>query len=358
MPVDDVLETLLTPPGQQSPRHTRASTNQATRIQRLHDVLPLTLSTHQQYSFSHTLAEDNPHSPTFHSSELQDPHMIYPRLLAAHAQATAALAQPNTVLETPIDPASHLFVPTVALHGLRRQLQELGQLLQKFYQERVRRSASEIMYDYIFTPPIDGFGVKGLQIYFKRGFCITWIHDELLWSSALNFMMPNSVGAALWIGIGLHCLKQYLNMTQIDIWFARQNPDILEVGKLLDVLIATGIPIEYVWQHPGQLVASPPGGAAAHLVISYGVFATQLAWNFSCNLVDMTPCLSFWGEPHTGRDFDHYYQYNGSMATRTVLPLMTMQAQRYPTNYSNLAVYYHDGIKQLQTKNIKLNLST
>ena len=46
----------------------------------------------------------------------------------------------------------------------------------------------------------------------------------------------------------------------------------MEIGALLDALIKADVPIEYVLQKPGQLVSSPPGVGAAHLVYADGKF--------------------------------------------------------------------------------------
>ena len=56
-------------------------------------------------------------------------------------------------------------------------------------------------------------------------------------------MLKESQGCALWIAVGLHDLKQVMDTGK---------QDILEVGTLLDTLIKSQIPIQYVMQKPGQ----------------------------------------------------------------------------------------------------------
>ena len=211
------------------------------------------------------------------------------------------------------------------------------------------------MCDHVFTPPLDGFGISGLQIYFKHGLCITWIHDEILWMCALNLMLKHSVGAALWIGIGMNDIKQRMSIMEIDEWFTRR-PDIMAVGELLDTLIKSNARLEYVIQRPGQLVASPPSSGAAHIVIADGLFITQLAWNLSFNAINIDSCLGYWGEVQSNRLFGHISADNGSQASYLVVPLFTMAQAGYPTTLADRITLYRQQAQQLQDKKIKCNL--
>ena len=61
--------------------------------------------------------------------------------------------------------------------------------------------------------------VSGLQVYIKSGETVTWLHDDLLWCAALNYMLKESQGCALWIAVGLHDLKQVMSLNEIERLF-------------------------------------------------------------------------------------------------------------------------------------------
>jgi hypothetical protein len=340
-----------------STRSTAASSDDP-RIDHLRHVLPFKLSTHTQAVFKQQLVDSK---PTFQSTTYKKHSDAYTNLLRAHDLHTSALKQPHTIPHITIEPSHHVFAPSIALNSInnpsiQQHLQAIAQTTQTHYQRHVKQLSSEVMCDHVFTPALDGFGILGLQLYFKNGYCIAWIHDELLWTSALNYMTKNSVGCALWIGIGLHDLKQKMHMMEIDDWFKRDQPDIMKIGELLDALIASNTRVEYLYQHPGNMVSSPPGMGAAHLVITYGLFMTQLAWNFSFTLNDSITCLSFWGEQRTDRQFGHLYTNNGSMATRTTLPLYTMEGFGYPLNLTDDMMSYKSKIQHLQQRKHKVSV--
>ncbi len=178
----------------------------------------------------------------------------------------------------------------------------------------------ELESDHVFSSPLDGFGIDGLQVYFKSGECITWLHDELLWCSALTYMLKESQGCALWIAVGLHDLKQVMSLADIEKLLLIDKPkkNIMEVGTLLDALVKTQVHIEYVLQKPGQIVSSPPGVGAAHFVYSQGILMTQLAWNYSFEIPDAIQCLSFWG---IDDNHDHLAGGNTSMKIQVAFHL-------------------------------------
>ena len=104
----------------------------------------------------------------------------------------------------------------------------------------------------------------------------------------------------------------------------------MKIGALLDTLVAKKIYMEYVIQQPGQVVSSPPGTGAAHLVYADGILMSQLAWNYSFTMPGAIDCLSFWGGHENTHG--HLSLNNGSMATRSVLPLYSMQENGYDFN--------------------------
>ena len=120
----------------------------------------------------------------------------------------------------------------------------------------------------------------------------------------------------------------------------------MKVGELLDSLIRKGIHMEYVLQKPGQCVSSPPGVGAAHLVFADGILMSQLAWNYSFTMPGAIDCLAFWGG-HDNRH-GHLSLSNGSMATRSVLPLYTMQVHGYDFNLADQIKMYQDFISRLK----------
>jgi hypothetical protein len=361
--ISDIFSDILSTPVNTSSSSSISTQNASSssddpRVEHLRHILPFKLSTHTQAVFKQQLVDNK---PTF-STHVYTKHIdAYKNLLRAHDLHTLALQQPHTIPDIKIDPAHHAFAPSIALHSIanssvQQYLQAIAHAAQIYYQQRVKRLSTEVMCDHVFTPALDGFGVMGLQIYFKNGYCIAWIHDELLWSSALNYMSKNSVGCALWIGIGLHDLKQKMHMMEIDDWFKRDQPDLMKIGELLDALIASNTRVEYLFQRPGDMISSPPGMGAAHIVVTYGLFLTQLAWNFSLSLNDAITCLSFWGEERTDRQFGHLYTDNGSMATRSTLPLYTMEGYHYPFNLTDKMKEYKSNIERLQQRKHKFRI--
>jgi hypothetical protein len=229
--------------------------------------------------------------PCYRSHTLTKHEDIYTRLVRASSEALAAQAQPDTIAAFPDEPHSSIFTATVTVNGffaaakpLKDRLTNIARAAQTLYTSHTIRPHQALEVDHVFSPPLDGFGINGLQNYFKRRLCITWLHDELMWCSALNYMMRESVGCALWIAIGMHALKNQFTTDEIDEMLSKATRDVLQVGELLDQLTQKRITIEYVLQKPGQLISSPIGTGAAHLVIADGIYLSQLAWNhaFSC----------------------------------------------------------------------------
>ena len=177
---------------------------------------------------------------------------------------------------------------------------------------------------------------------------MTWLHDGLLWCSALNYMMRESIGCSLWIAIGLHDLKQVMSVSEMDTIFRRPQgkKDIMKMGELLDTLVEKKIYMEYVIQHPGQGISSPPGSGAAHLVYADGILMSQLAWNYSFTMPGAIDCLSFWGGHENTHG--HLSLNNGSMATRSILPLYSMQENGYDFNLADQMKLYQDFILRLK----------
>ena len=250
---------------------------------------------------------------------------------------------------------NQVFLPAMSLSSIkdlhvRERLKAIAQEAQQHYQHRVPRQHAELLCDHVFTPPLDGFGTEALQYYLKAGISVTWLHDEIWWMAALNYMLRNSVGCAYWIAIGIHDLKQLMSVMDIDALLVRKDFSVAEVGKLLDKLISLNTWIEWGVQIPGCLVASPPGVGAMHLVVTNGIMVSQIAWNTSFTIPGVIALSNFWGELHTDQEFGHVFLDNGSMSSRAVIPIFTMEDAGYCVCMRNKLDYYHRSIKQLQAK--------
>ena len=338
----NVIQELITTASEskQDDQKTKTATTSlsSARAQLLKSVLPFTNPTHTQQSYNQrTISPSNEARPVYRSTVIKSQSDAYTRLVEASVAATAS------------PPDRNIFTPSISIDTInspvvQQRLKGIAISVQQQYKQSTPHKHLELECDHVFTPPLDGFGIGGLQVYLKHGTGISWIHDELLWCSALNYMLKESKGCTLWIAIGLNDLKQTLSMMEIDDLFRRKN--IMQVGKLLDTLIKSGTRIEYVFQKPGQFVSTPPGCGAAHLVISDGILITQLAWNYSFTMPGALECLAFWGE--RDESFGHLSLDNGSMATRVVVPLYTMEMNGYDLNLNDKIRYYENRIKQLK----------
>ena len=314
------------------------SSPSVTAAQQLKQILPLSMTTHTHPSYSQQSIPTSHPPPTFKLTTLKQSE-AYERIIFASTSSSAT-------------PDKHIFTPSINIHcikdlAIKQRLTDIARAVQQQYKQCTSRKHEEVECEEVFTSPLDGFGISGLQVYIKSGECITWLHDELLWCAALNYMLKESQGCALWIAVGMHELKQHMSLDEIEKLLLLSDLDkqnIMEVGTLLDTLIQSGTHIEYVFQYPGQLVASPPGNGSAHFVFSYGTLMTQVAWDYSFTIPGAVQCLSFWG---INDEHDHYATGNTSMSSISVLPLYTMQLQGYQLGLM-------DQVQQLQQLIIKL----
>ena len=315
------------------------SSSSSTSVQQLKQALPLSMSTHTHPSYGQQSIPSSQSPPTIQLTTLKQSE-AYERLIHA---STASHVTPN----------KHIFTPSININCvkdpvIRQRLIDIARAAQQQYKQRTPRKHQEIECDDVFTSPLDGFGISGLQVYIKSGECVTWLHDELLWCAALNYMLKESQGCALWIAVGLHDLKQVMSLAEIEKLLlsdpAKRN--VMEVGSLLDSLIKSGTHIEYVFQYPGTLVSSPPGNGAAHFVYSYGSLMTQVAWDYSFIIPKAIECLSYWG---IDDNHDHLAIGNTSMSTISVVPLFTMQLQGYEFGLMDRINHYKQLIIKLQS---------
>jgi hypothetical protein len=358
--VDDLIQSVTsdtstsshssTPTSTSSHPSARSSTSSTDPSQLLKKALPFSLTTHEQESYCQTdvTTSTTKDPPVYRTSKVRQMDS-YARLVQASKTMASLHQQPDTISDYKSDPKHHLFTPSINIKSIHSQniqqhLMTIIATAQQLYKQHTPRQHLELECDHVFTPPLDGFGIEGAQLYFKHGLSVTWLHDEIMWCSALNYMTKESIGCALWIAVGLNDLKQTLSIMEIDELFQRKP--ILKVGTLLDTLIKSGAYIEFAFQKPGQMISSPPGNGAAHIVISEGPLLTQLAWNSTFTIPGLMDCLSFWGE--RDRSFGHISPSNGSMATQVVVPLFTMELNGYPLGLKDKIAAYQLMIAQLQ----------
>ena len=210
---------------------------------------------------------------------------------------------------------------------LQQRLRHIAAEVQHQYQQQNDIQYHELDCDFVFKEPLDGFGLKGLQFYLKSRFSISWLHDEMIWCSALNYMLHSAVGCALWIGMGMDDLSQKLSKMDLDDLFRRDITDPMNVRRALDNLVKSGCTLEYCFQKPGQGVSSPAGNGSAHLVITDGILVPQLAWNHTFTMGGAIECLNFWQQRH--KSFGHRSTDNGSMASTAIVPFYSMQRAGY-----------------------------
>lgn len=175
-----------------------------------------------------------------------------------------------------------------------------------------------VLWDDRTSTPISGFGTRGSQLYIKVGLTFTPLHDEIGWSSAVNYMLPGSDAVALWVGVSLKEIQAIVDdKTKLASWTEEQNP-LTMLSNLLDVqqtardngkVVPT---LEYIWQQPGELVISPSGTGHAHFVITVGNYAEQVASNVDSSDRGIEECVDFWSsEPEK--------YHNSGMVTSALL---------------------------------------
>lgn len=180
-------------------------------------------------------------------------------------------------------------------------------------------SAAAIDWDQVLQKQntISGFGTNGIQLYVKCGFTITLLHDELLWSNAVNVMTSHSKGCSLWISFDAIDACQYFTIPQISEMMESHN-----VFTLVKALVNSGINLSYFYQTPGTMVESPVGNGSMHIVITHGDYIEQLAFNNLFSVEGGQRCLWFWkNQP--------IVEYNSARASRFVIPCLKMQSMGY-----------------------------
>ncbi len=170
---------------------------------------------------------------------------------------------------------------------------------------------------------ISGFGTNGIQLYVKSGFTVTLLHDEILWSHAVNLMTRHSKGCSLWISFTVIDACQVFTIEQISKMTENHN-----VYSLVQKLVKSEIKMSYCYQSPGTMIESPYGNGSMHLVISSADYIEQLAFNNLITTEGGSRCLWFWkNQP--------IEEANSGKATRYVLPCLKMQSEGYELGLGN-----------------------
>jgi hypothetical protein len=325
-----------------------SSSSSSSPAQRLRQIISTNASYKQEAYCQHSVTGPDP-PPVVEGTVI--PHGEACERLIKASETTSSFTSTTTEQRAPQQ--QNIFMPFINIDSikndtLQQRIKAVAAAVQQLYKSRTVAKHLEIECDHAFATPLDGFGIDGVQLYLKSGECVTWLHDELLWCSALNYMMRESIGCSLWIAIGLHDLKQVMSVSEIDAVFRRPQTktDIMNIGALLDTLVEKKVYMEYVIQQPGQGVSSPPGAGAAHLVYADGILMSQLAWNYSFTMPGAIDCLAFWGGHENTHG--HLSLSNGSMATRSVLPLYSMQENGYDFNLADQMKLYQDFISRLK----------
>lgn len=153
------------------------SSNQLKRV--------LSLSTPVQSSWcQHSVSASSSSPPVVCSTRIKQHSHVYTRL-----QAAAAAAASNSSSTSSINANSrrnNIFTPTICIesikdNNIKQRLKAIAAAVQRIYKQHIQHKHHEVECDYVFAIPLDGFGVNGVQLYFKVGECVTWLHDELLW---------------------------------------------------------------------------------------------------------------------------------------------------------------------------------
>ena len=158
-----------------------------------------------------------------------------------------------------------------------------------------------------------GFGQWESQLYFKRGFTFATPHDEIGWSCAGNYLAVDENlthdGASLWIGVNRADLMN-AGFKNEDI-FRFYNS--IDVSKMVSSWAEKNVPVYYCVQRVGDLVVSPPGTGAMHMVLSVGDLM-QVALNHGFTVGGYNSCIQAW------KGFEKpNWTSNSGLATRNVI---------------------------------------
>lgn len=130
------------------------------------------------------------HDPTY--VQLQQPVSTI-----AERYAAAALARHYGNTSTVSNEKTGFHSPTISICTFKDdELIQRVTLFVRYLQEILNKhyplQPDEVMWEYVFRSVLDGFSPLAPQLYPTSGLGVTSIHDELLASSALNYMVRTS----------------------------------------------------------------------------------------------------------------------------------------------------------------------
>lgn len=169
-----------------------------------------------------------------------------------------------------------------------RIVQELLDYLKRF--ERPQEVNEDIVeWDSLCkrNPIIGGVGALGANLSIKSGFAISFLRDELLWSSAVNLMTRRSIGVSLWISFKLTDLK--LDISEIKSMLTETK-----IVRLLRNLNEKKVPFSYFYQYPGTMVETACGNGSAHIVISTGSYIEEITFKRVFSIQGARKWMEFW----------------------------------------------------------------
>lgn len=154
----------------------------------------LSLSTPGQPSWCHrSVSSPSSSPPVVRSTRITKQSDVYDRLIAASSAAAAASNVHDRNSSSTVSSSStittlsrNIFTPTICIDSIKddnikKRLKAIAAAVQRIYKQHIEHKHHELECDHVFAIPLDGFGVDGVQLYFKVGKCVTWLHDELLW---------------------------------------------------------------------------------------------------------------------------------------------------------------------------------
>lgn len=211
----------------------------------------------------------------------------------------------------------HTYLRDVAPHlhsrAIRMSEQCVRDLATKFTLPSEEQSV-----DSVFGLVVPGFGCAGTQVFVKVGLCLTLLHDEIGWCSALNYMTTRSRGCALWIGLNMHKASVKWSKDRLRHLI---NAQTFNLSEFLAHMRKSGLQPSMQVQFPGTCIYSPQGSGAAHIVLTVGSWVEQVAINYSMAPKGLASAMHFWDGADT-------LLHNSALATRCVIPLMWLQKHR------------------------------
>ena len=182
-------------------------------------------------------------------------------------------------------------------------------------EKKFLRPKDEHQVDDVLKFVIPGFGTRGTQLFLKIGLCVTILHDEIGWCSALNYMTVRSRGCALWIGLNMHKASAKWSKERLRSLI---NARTFSLTDFIHQLKRSGLQPSMQLQYPGTCIYSPQGRGSAHIVITIGSWVEQIAINDGLSPSGLVGAMHFWDglEP---------LLHNSALATRPVIPLMWLQ---------------------------------